>query len=169
LDGPNARDVSVVILDLVMPGLDGIGVLKAMRERGIHVPVIVQTAQGGIETVVAELMKELARHPRGTTSTFLCFGAASGNEDVTPNVVLRRCRTLASAPLSLAMARAYLAARKTADVVHVHVPNPWAVVLVLLFPPRGAIVVGAHAVSTRYGWLQAPHDWLMRALYRRSA
>src|SRR5690606_5909819 len=35
-----------------MPGLDGIGVLKAMRERDIRVPVIVQTAQGGIDTVV---------------------------------------------------------------------------------------------------------------------
>lgn len=55
LDGPNARDVSAVILDLVMPGLDGIGVLKAMRERGITVPVIVQTAQGGIETVVSAM------------------------------------------------------------------------------------------------------------------
>ncbi|MGN6536673.1 MAG: sigma-54-dependent transcriptional regulator [Mesorhizobium sp.] len=52
LDGPSVRDVSVVILDLAMPGLDGIGVLKAMRERDIRVPVIVQTAQGGIETVV---------------------------------------------------------------------------------------------------------------------
>lgn len=52
MDGPNARDISVVILDLSMPGLDGIGVLKAMRERGIAIPVIVQTAQGGIETVV---------------------------------------------------------------------------------------------------------------------
>ncbi|HEY4193078.1 MAG TPA: sigma-54 dependent transcriptional regulator [Mesorhizobium sp.] len=46
------RGISVVILDLVMPGLDGIDVLKAMRERGIDIPVIVQTAQGGIETVV---------------------------------------------------------------------------------------------------------------------
>ncbi|MCA0046887.1 sigma-54 dependent transcriptional regulator [Mesorhizobium sp. B283B1A] len=55
LDGPGTRDVSVVILDLVMPGLDGIGVLKAMRERGISVPVIVQTAQGGIETVVSAM------------------------------------------------------------------------------------------------------------------
>ena len=55
LDGPGARDVSAVILDLVMPGLDGIGVLKAMRERGITVPVIVQTAQGGIETVVSAM------------------------------------------------------------------------------------------------------------------
>ncbi|TGQ71180.1 sigma-54-dependent Fis family transcriptional regulator [Mesorhizobium sp. M00.F.Ca.ET.186.01.1.1] len=55
LDGPKARDVSVVILDLVMPGLDGIGVLKQMRERDIAVPVIVQTAQGGIETVVSAM------------------------------------------------------------------------------------------------------------------
>ena len=38
-----------------MPGLDGIGVLKAMRERGIDIPVIVQTAQGGIETVVSAM------------------------------------------------------------------------------------------------------------------
>jgi DNA-binding NtrC family response regulator len=52
LEGPDARPVAVVILDLSMPGLDGIGVLKAMAERGIHLPVIVQTAQGGIETVV---------------------------------------------------------------------------------------------------------------------
>ncbi|MER8570496.1 sigma-54 dependent transcriptional regulator [Mesorhizobium sp. M1338] len=55
LDGPSAREVSVVILDLVMPGLDGIGVLKAMRERDINVPAIVQTAQGGIETVVSAM------------------------------------------------------------------------------------------------------------------
>jgi DNA-binding NtrC family response regulator len=50
LDGQD--DISVAILDLAMPGLDGIGVLKAMRERDIRVPVIVQTAQGGIDTVV---------------------------------------------------------------------------------------------------------------------
>jgi DNA-binding NtrC family response regulator len=52
LDGPDSRDVAVVILDLMMPGLDGNGVLKEMRARGIGTPVIVQTAQGGIETVV---------------------------------------------------------------------------------------------------------------------
>lgn len=50
LDG--GGDIAVAILDLSMPGLDGIGVLKAMRERDIQVPVIVQTAQGGIDTVV---------------------------------------------------------------------------------------------------------------------
>jgi len=48
-------EISVVILDLAMPGIDGIGVLTAMRERGIALPVIVQTAQGGIETVVTAM------------------------------------------------------------------------------------------------------------------
>ncbi len=55
LEGAAAASVSAIILDLVMPGLDGIGVLEAMRERGISIPVIVQTAQGGIDTVVAAM------------------------------------------------------------------------------------------------------------------
>jgi len=46
---------SVVILDLVMPDLGGIEVLKRMRERGLFIPVIVQTSQGGIETVVTAM------------------------------------------------------------------------------------------------------------------
>lgn len=55
LDGGRGKDVAVVILDLVMPGLDGNAVLGAMRDRGIERPVIVQTAQGGIDTVVTAM------------------------------------------------------------------------------------------------------------------
>jgi len=51
----DAHAVSVVILDLVMPDLGGIEVLKRMRDRGMFIPVIVQTSQGGIETVVAAM------------------------------------------------------------------------------------------------------------------
>jgi DNA-binding NtrC family response regulator len=47
--------ISAVVLDLAMPGIDGIGVLQAMREREIDIPVIVQTAQGGIDTVVSAM------------------------------------------------------------------------------------------------------------------
>jgi CheY-like chemotaxis protein len=43
LDGPGSRDVAVVILDLVMPGLDGNGVLREMRERGIQTPIIIKS------------------------------------------------------------------------------------------------------------------------------
>src|SRR5690349_20732385 len=47
--------VSLVILDLVMPGLDGIAVLGRIREAGRALPVIVQTAHGGIDAVVSAM------------------------------------------------------------------------------------------------------------------
>ena len=42
----------LIILDLAMPRKDGFAVLAALRESGIAIPVIVQTASGTIETVV---------------------------------------------------------------------------------------------------------------------
>ncbi|MBK9082164.1 MAG: sigma-54-dependent Fis family transcriptional regulator [Rhizobiales bacterium] len=47
--------VQLLILDLVMPDLDGMGVLGRLRERQSSLPVIVQTAHGSIETVVAAM------------------------------------------------------------------------------------------------------------------
>jgi DNA-binding NtrC family response regulator len=44
-----------IVLDLVMPGLDGLGVLGRLREAGVSVPVIVQTAHGGIDNVVSAM------------------------------------------------------------------------------------------------------------------
>ncbi|MBI4821815.1 MAG: sigma-54-dependent Fis family transcriptional regulator [Deltaproteobacteria bacterium] len=46
------NDVDLVITDLKMDGLDGIGVLKAVKERAPDVAVIVMTAFGTIETAV---------------------------------------------------------------------------------------------------------------------
>ena len=51
-EGPQGGDIALVILDLVMPDMDGMTVMERLRERDIHVPVIVQTAQGGIDTVI---------------------------------------------------------------------------------------------------------------------
>src|SRR3569832_2436053 len=55
LTTPDAPVIDVVILDLVMPGLDGMGVLAKIREAGLSVPVIVQTAHGGIDNVVSAM------------------------------------------------------------------------------------------------------------------
>ncbi|TKT77527.1 sigma-54 dependent transcriptional regulator [Aquamicrobium sp. LC103] len=55
LEGPRAGEIAVMILDLVMPKVDGLAVLKRMREAGIDVPVIVQTATGGIDTAVSAM------------------------------------------------------------------------------------------------------------------
>jgi DNA-binding NtrC family response regulator len=55
LSGSQYEAIVCVILDLVMPDLDGMGVLGAMRERGFNKPVIVQTSHGSIETVVSAM------------------------------------------------------------------------------------------------------------------
>lgn len=53
LVGPEAPRIDGVVLDLVMPDLDGLGVLARMREAGLNIPVIVQTGHGGIDNVVS--------------------------------------------------------------------------------------------------------------------
>jgi DNA-binding NtrC family response regulator len=44
-----------VVLDLVMPDLDGLGVLARMRDASLSIPVIVETAHGGIDNVVTAM------------------------------------------------------------------------------------------------------------------
>ena len=55
IERPDAVAIDLLILDLVMPELDGMGVLARMRERGLSVPAIVQTGHGSIETVISAM------------------------------------------------------------------------------------------------------------------
>src|SRR6202012_3647069 len=55
LTGPDAPAIDALVLDLVMPGLDGMGVLARIREAGLAIPVVVQTAHGGIDNVVSAM------------------------------------------------------------------------------------------------------------------
>jgi DNA-binding response OmpR family regulator len=61
-DGPTARDLAVegtpydlVVLDLMLPGLDGFGVLRAMRARRVQTPVLVLTARDTVPDKVTGL------------------------------------------------------------------------------------------------------------------
>jgi DNA-binding NtrC family response regulator len=55
LTDPEAPAIDALVLDLVMPGLDGMGVLDRIRDAGLSIPVIVQTAHGGIDNVVSAM------------------------------------------------------------------------------------------------------------------
>jgi len=55
LTAPTASRIDCVVLDMVMPDLDGLGVLARLREAGLDLPVIVQTAHGGIDNAVAAM------------------------------------------------------------------------------------------------------------------
>jgi len=52
LNGKNPEGVDLVLLDLVMPGMSGMETLEIVSRQYPDIPVIVLTAQGGIETVV---------------------------------------------------------------------------------------------------------------------
>jgi len=50
--GPRGEEVSLILLDLVMPDMDGLEVLAKLRPTHPDLPVIVLTAKGGIEAAV---------------------------------------------------------------------------------------------------------------------
>ena len=52
LNGQNGGSIELVILDLMMPGMDGLEFIEKMQGIRGDLPVIVQTAQGSIETVI---------------------------------------------------------------------------------------------------------------------
>ena len=55
IESTSLTPIDLVVLDLVMPDLDGMGVLMHLRRNRIFVPVIAQTAHGSIETVISAM------------------------------------------------------------------------------------------------------------------
>lgn len=55
LRSPEGKSIQAVLLDLIMPDLDGMGVLSALKADNNAIPVIVQTSQGSIDTVVSAM------------------------------------------------------------------------------------------------------------------
>ena len=52
--------LGAMILDLVMPDLDGMGVMEVMRREGLTTPVIIQTANASLETVISAMRQGAA-------------------------------------------------------------------------------------------------------------
>ena len=52
IDALESAHPDLILLDLKMPRLDGLGVLSEMRQEGIDIPVIVITAFGGLDSAI---------------------------------------------------------------------------------------------------------------------
>ena len=55
LEGPDHAAIALVLLDLVMPGLNGMDVLRRVAHNATVPPIIVQTANGSIDTAIAAM------------------------------------------------------------------------------------------------------------------
>lgn len=54
-DMASSEDYDVMVLDLMLPKMDGVAVCKKLREEGIHVPILMLTARGALSDKVEGL------------------------------------------------------------------------------------------------------------------
>lgn len=68
----NAQEFDLVILDLMLPGRDGLQVLATLRRRGMQTPVLVLTARDAIEEMNPLVLGRLlwARETDGLAGDF---------------------------------------------------------------------------------------------------
>ncbi len=55
LDRALRRSYDCIVLDLMLPGLDGFSVVKELRQRGVHTPVLILTARDEVDSRVRGL------------------------------------------------------------------------------------------------------------------
>ena len=59
--GPDGLDCvlsgiyDAIVLDVMLPGMDGFAVLRALRQQGVSTPVLMLTARGGVQDRVQGL------------------------------------------------------------------------------------------------------------------
>lgn len=137
--------------------------------RVVHLAKWAPPVRGGMETIVRELAAAMA-HRSDVDVEYCCYSDRDQTRATAPNVTLRRFRAetvVASAPVSLSLLVHWFRVRRTVDVVHVDIPNPWPALLLLL-PTKAAVVVAVHAASSGHRMLRRPHDALVARLLERA-
>jgi DNA-binding response OmpR family regulator len=91
------EEYDVIVLDLMLPGIDGIEICKRLRQEKIHTPILILTAKGMVDDKVVGLnagaddylvkpfafrellarVKALSRRPPGTLTTVLRYADLS--------------------------------------------------------------------------------------------
>ena len=72
LAAASARTFNLMIVDRMLPGMDGLSVIENLRERGVTTPVLVLSALGAVNDRVRGLKAGGRRLPDQT----LCHGGA---------------------------------------------------------------------------------------------
>jgi CheY-like chemotaxis protein len=62
LDLVRARNFDVILMDIQMPGMDGLKTIKAMREHGVRCPIITVTALKDIVKLSPAQTADIAAH-----------------------------------------------------------------------------------------------------------
>jgi rhamnosyl/mannosyltransferase len=119
-----------------------------------------------METHLQTLCRELHRFVE--VDVLVSSGERKGNEEEDEGMRVRRIGTLftfASAPVNPGLARRIRASK--ADLVHLHLPNPTAVLAYLASGHRGPLVVTYHSDVVRQRYLRKVFEPVLRRLLDR--
>jgi glycosyltransferase involved in cell wall biosynthesis len=132
----------------------------------LHLGKFYSPDSGGIETVTKDLALGAAR--AGNDVTVLCFGRVQcrSQERIDGVEVVRApiWKLASSQPFGWQYVREFLSRAAEFDIVHVHVPNMLAALMLLLARVPGKVVVHWHADVVDKGWIGAlmrPLEWTM--------
>src|SRR6202453_4985436 len=84
LDLAENRCYDLIILDLMLPGLDGLGMLRKVRARGDGTPVLILTARGESSSIISLL--------NAGADDYLCKPFDLGELIARANALIRRCK-----------------------------------------------------------------------------
>lgn len=117
--------------------------MKVLQVSKFYPPV-----HGGIEQVAFDISEGVVKN-NGQSVDVLCVDPIGKREDDTRHrYKIYREKLFAqlfSTPLSFSLIRRWRAIRNQYDVIHVHLPNPLAVLALFLFPPKGKIILHWHS------------------------
>lgn len=119
---------------------------------------------GGLETVVYDISTELTS--RGVEVDVLCVSQENINENAEVNGIgVIRCGSflhVASTYLSISFINKWRKLRNKYDIVHVHLPNPLALLAMFLFPTKAKVIVHWHSDIVKQKFLKIPFLPLQR-------
>ncbi|MCE7626707.1 glycosyltransferase [Vibrio fluvialis] len=123
---------------------------------------------GGIETVVYDTAQELKQ--KGVDVDILCVSSDNKSELTSVDgIKVIRCSSFlhaASTYLSHSFIKEWLRIRNDYDLIHVHLPNPLAMLAMYLFPTKAKIVVHWHSDIIKQRFLKVPfipvQSWLLK-------
>lgn len=134
----------------------------------VHLGKFYPPDNGGIESVTAALARGAAA--AGLRTTVFCFEEHGRGDALDQGVQVLRVPAfkLASQPLSAAYYTRGLRLARQADIVHVHLPNMLAAVVIARLPPGPKVVLHWHSDVVGKGLLAKLTRPIERAMLRRA-
>jgi glycosyltransferase involved in cell wall biosynthesis len=140
----------------------------ARRLKVLHVGKFYPPHMGGIETHLQALCGELCR--LADVRVTVASDDRTGSEEMLDGVEVTRLPTqftLAAAPICTGMVANIR--DSGADIVHIHLPNPTAVLAYLASKHRGHLIASYHSDTVRQKFLGAAFEPFLHAALRRSS